>query len=134
VKSLFDRQIFLDRHMLMREYIFMLATLVALAEPNRLRIVELLRTGAQPVGDIADNLGLRQPQTSKHLNVLREAGLVTVTPDAQRRLYELRPEAFHDLDAWLEPYRHFWEQRLDALERRLENMPAEPQVRKETEP
>jgi DNA-binding transcriptional ArsR family regulator len=95
----------------------------------------LLRTGPQPVGDIADSLGLRQPQTSKHLNVLREAGLVTVTADAQRRFYALRPEAFHELDAWLEPYRRFWEQRLDALERRLEKMPAVPsEMRKETEP
>ena len=93
-----------------------------MAEPNRLRILDLLRTGPRPVGEIAVELGLRQPQTSKHLSVLKEAGLVTVHPEAQRRLYELRPEAFAGLDAWLEPYRRFWEERLDALEDRLDSM------------
>ena len=108
------------------EYTTMLVILSALAEPNRLRIVELLQAGPQPVGYIALRLGLRQPQTSKHLNILREAGLVTATPDAQRRLYELRPQALMDLDQWLEPYRRFWERRLDALERRLEEMTDDP--------
>jgi DNA-binding transcriptional ArsR family regulator len=115
------------------EYVTMLAILSALAEPNRLRIVELLQAGPQPVGDIAIRLGLRQPQTSKHLNVLKEAGVVTATADAQRRLYELCPQALMDLDHWLEPYRRFWERRLDALERRLEEMTDDPiQDEKET--
>jgi DNA-binding transcriptional ArsR family regulator len=110
----------------------MLAILSALAEPNRFRIVELLQAGPQPVGDIAISLGLRQPQTSKHLSILKEAGLVTATPDAQRRLYELTPEALMELDQWLEPYRRFWERRLDALERRLEEMDDPIQNEKET--
>ena len=110
----------------------MLAILSALAEPNRFRIVELLQSGPQPVGDIAISLGLRQPQTSKHLNILREAGLVTATPDAQRRVYELRPQALMDLDQWLAPYRRFWVRRLDALERRLDEMSDPIQDEEET--
>jgi DNA-binding transcriptional ArsR family regulator len=98
----------------------MLSTFTALAEPNRLRIVELLRTGPHPVGEIGERLRLRQPQVSKHLRVLKEAGLVAVSPDAQRRIYELRPQPLLELDAWLAPYRRFWDQRLDALERRLD--------------
>jgi DNA-binding transcriptional ArsR family regulator len=99
-----------------------MATLAALAEPNRLRIVDLLRGGPRPVGEIGERLRLRQPQVSKHLRVLKEAGLVEVYPDAQRRLYELRPQPLVELDAWLEPYRRYWHARLDALERRLEVM------------
>ena len=97
----------------------MIEMLNALAEPNRLRIVELLRDGPRPVGEIGDQLRLRQPQTSKHLRVLRDAGLVDVRPDAQRRLYELRPQPLLELDAWLEPYRQYWSERLDALETML---------------
>jgi len=97
----------------------MIDTLNALAEPNRLRIVELLREGPRPVGEIGDQLRLRQPQTSKHLRVLKDAGLVDVRPDAQRRLYELRPQPLLELDAWLEPYRQYWSDRLDALETML---------------
>ena len=97
----------------------MIETLNALAEPNRLRIVELLRDGPRAVGEIGDQLRLRQPQTSKHLRVLRDAGLVDVRPDAQRRLYELRPQPLLELDAWLEPYRQYWSERLDALETML---------------
>lgn len=100
----------------------MIGTLTALAEPNRLRIVELLLGGRRPVGEIAHRLGLRQPQASKHLRVLREAGLVEVYPDAQRRFYALQPEPLRELDAWLEPYRRYWSDRLDALERHLETM------------
>ena len=100
----------------------MIATLAALAEPNRLRIVELLRGGPRPVGEIGVRLRLRQPQVSKHLRVLKEAGLVEAHPDAQRRLYELRPQALFELDAWLEPYRRYWVARLDALERHLSAM------------
>ena len=97
----------------------MIDTLNALAEPNRLRIIELLRDGPRPVGEIGEQLRLRQPQTSKHLRVLKDAGLVDVRPDAQRRLYELRPQPLLELDAWLEPYRQYWSERLDALETML---------------
>ncbi len=106
----------------------MIETLAALAEPNRLKIVELLRKGPQPVGDIGARLDLAQPQVSKHLKVLRGAGLVTVRPLAQQRLYELRAEPLLALDHWLEPYRRFWDERLDALEARLDRMP-EPKPR-----
>jgi DNA-binding transcriptional ArsR family regulator len=96
----------------------MLETFRALAEPNRLQIVELLLAGPRPVGDMADELGLRQPQVSKHLRVLSEAGLVDVRVDAQRRIYALRPAPLQEMEAWLERYRRIWEsnfQRLDAL-------------------
>ena len=96
----------------------MLATFRALAEPNRLHIIELLLNGPRPVGDMVDQLGLRQPQVSKHLRVLSEAGLVDVRVDAQRRIYALRPAPLQELEAWVERYRRIWEsnfQRLDAL-------------------
>jgi len=95
-----------------------IATLSALAEPNRLRIVDLLRDGPRPVGEIVDRLRLQQPQVSKHLRILGAAGLVVVRPEAQRRIYTLRPEPLQQLDAWLERYRRHWErsfQRLDSL-------------------
>jgi DNA-binding transcriptional ArsR family regulator len=98
----------------------------ALVEPNRRRILDLLCTGHRPVGEIAETLGLSQPAASKHLRVLKEAGLVAVRPDAQRRLYELRPEPLSEIDAWLMPYRQMWQQRLDALERLLDTMPDVP--------
>src|SRR6266571_1548324 len=96
----------------------MIETLRALAEPNRFQIVELLLDGPRPVGDMADRLGLHQPQVSKHLRVLSEAGLVDVRVDAQRRIYTLRPAPLQELEVWLERYRRLWEgnfQRLDAL-------------------
>jgi len=96
----------------------MMATLRALAEPNRFQIVELLRDGPRPVGDMVNRLGLRQPQVSKHLRVLSDAGLVDVRVDAQRRIYALRPAPLQELEAWLERYRRIWEvnfQRLDAV-------------------
>jgi DNA-binding transcriptional ArsR family regulator len=111
----------------------MMETLAALAEPNRLRIVDLLRRGPRPVGEIGSRLRLRQPQVSKHLRVLKEAGLVESTTDAQRRLYELRPQALFELDAWLEPYRRYWNARLDALERRLDAV-GEPRRRRRRRP
>lgn len=86
-------------------------TFRALAEPNRLNIVELLLEEPLPVGEIADKLKLNQPQTSKHLRVLSEAGLVEVQPIANRRIYKLRPEPFQELDEWLESYRRVWEAR-----------------------
>jgi DNA-binding transcriptional ArsR family regulator len=96
----------------------MLETFRALAEPNRLQIVELLLGGPRPVGDMVAELGLRQPQVSKHLRALSDAGLVDVRVDAQRRIYALRPAPLQELEAWLERYRRIWEgnfQRLDAL-------------------
>jgi DNA-binding transcriptional ArsR family regulator len=96
----------------------MIATFRALAEPNRLHIVELLRYGPRPVGHLVRRLRLRQPQVSKHLRVLNAAGLVHVRVDAQRRIYALRPAPLQELELWLEKYRRLWEanfQRLDAL-------------------
>lgn len=99
-------------------------TLQALAEPNRFQIVELLREGPQPVGEMVHRLRLRQPQVSKHLRVLSDAGLVDVRVDAQRRIYALRPEPLQELEVWLERYRRIWEynfQRLDALLDQMKN-------------
>jgi len=90
-------------------------TLTALAEPSRLRIVELLRDGPRPVGEIAGRLRLRQPQVSKHLRVLSNAGLVKVQPIAQQRVYQLQARPFQELDSWLETFRRLWEGRLDTL-------------------
>ena len=97
-------------------------TLTALAEPNRLQIVELLLTGPRPVGDIVDKLGLNQPQVSKHLRVLSDAGLVAVRPSAQQRIYSLRPEPFKELDDWLRTYRRLWEQRYDRFDEVLQEL------------
>jgi DNA-binding transcriptional ArsR family regulator len=91
----------------------------ALADPHRRTMVELLRERPRPVGELVELTGLTQPGTSKHLRVLRDAGLVQARPDAQRRVYELRPAPLAELDAWLAPYRRMWEASLDALERRL---------------
>ena len=95
-------------------------TFDALAEPNRRRILDLLRGRERAVGELVDVLGVSQPAVSKHLRVLREAGLVDVRVDAQRRWYRLRPEPLAEVDAWLEPYRRFWSARLDALEAHLD--------------
>jgi len=93
-----------------------------IAEPNRRAIVSLLASSPQPVGEIARQLGMPQPSVSKHLRVLREAGFVEATVDAQRRLYRLRPEALQEVDAWLAPFRRFWSAHVDALERHLDHM------------
>jgi DNA-binding transcriptional ArsR family regulator len=93
----------------------------AIAEPNRRRLLELLREGEQPAGDLVEALGLSQPGVSKHLKLLREAGLVSMRPDGQRRLYRLEPANLAALDSWLQPFRGFWADRLDALDRHLEN-------------
>ena len=90
-----------------------------LAEPTRREILDLLRDGERPVGDLVEHLRLSQPAVSKHLRVLREAGLVDVRADAQRRLYRLRPEPLAEIDAWLTPYRQLWNRSLDKLERHL---------------
>lgn len=89
------------------------------AEPSRRRILDLLRERERPAGEIVEALGAAQPAVSKHLRVLREAGLVQVRQDAQRRLYSLDPAPLAELDTWLEPYRRFWNRRLDALETHL---------------
>jgi DNA-binding transcriptional ArsR family regulator len=102
---------------------FMNATLLsALAEPNRLRIVELLRENPYPVGEIARRLSLRQPQVSKHLRVLCEAGLVELRPAAQQHFYQLQAKPFKELDGWLETFRKIWETRLDNLDEYMQEM------------
>ena len=95
-------------------------TFELVAEPTRRRILDLLREGARPVGELVKLLGLSQPGVSKHLRLLREAGLVRVRRDGQRRWYELDPKPLAELDEWLEPYKELWEDRLDRLERHLE--------------
>ena len=95
-------------------------TFDVLADPTRRRILDLLREAPRPVGELVERLGLSQPGTSKHLRVLRDAGLVEARKDAQRRVYELRPEPLAEVAAWLEPFRREWAQRLDALERHLD--------------
>jgi DNA-binding transcriptional ArsR family regulator len=97
-------------------------TFGVIAEPTRRRMLDLLLERPRPVGELAGLLGLSQPGTSKHLRVLREAGLVRVRHDAQRRWYELRPEPLTEIDSWLAPYRKFWAGHLDALERHLDAM------------
>jgi DNA-binding transcriptional ArsR family regulator len=92
----------------------------ALAQPTRREILDLLREGERSVGELVGRIQLSQPGVSKHLRVLREAGLVRVRVDAQRRLYGIRPEPLSEIDAWLEPYRHLWADRLDALEQHLD--------------
>jgi DNA-binding transcriptional ArsR family regulator len=109
-----------------------LATFTALAEESRLRIVDLLRRGPRPVGEIVDKLAIPQPQVSKHLRVLSDAGLVDVTPRAQQRIYALRAQPLRELDAWLEPYRRIWNARLDALEHRLATMDDPPRKPRRT--
>lgn len=91
-------------------------TFAALGEPSRLQIVELLRLGPFSVGDIAEKLAIRQPQISKHLGVLREAGVVDVEPVARRRIYRLRGEPFEEIGDWLDSFEELWEARLDSLE------------------
>jgi DNA-binding transcriptional ArsR family regulator len=91
-----------------------------LAEPRRREILDLLKAGERPVGELVELLGLTQPGVSKHLKVLRDAGLVEVRQDAQRRWYRLRPDPLVEIDAWLAPYRRLWADRLDALERHLD--------------
>ena len=110
----------LDRYISLRSY---WVVFEVLAEPNRRRILDLLREGEQAVGDLVSGLGISQPAVSKHLRVLRRAGLVEVRADAQRRLYRLRSEPLREIDEWLAPYRAAWGHRLDALEAHLDDMP-----------
>jgi DNA-binding transcriptional ArsR family regulator len=97
-------------------------TFDVVAEPTRRRILDLLRDGDRPVGELVTTLGLSQPGVSKHLRVLREAGLVRVRQQAQQRWYQLDAAPLAEIDAWLAPYRRFWSDRLDALERHLDTM------------
>ena len=94
----------------------------ALAEPTRRQILDLLRETERPVGELVTELRISQPGVSKHLRVLREAGLVEARTDAQRRIYRVRPEPLAEIDSWLQPYRRLWATRLDALEQHLDEM------------
>ena len=96
-----------------------LDTFQTLAEPSRRVLLQALLVGESSVSALVEASGMSQPVVSKHLKILREAGLVDVRPDGQRRLYSLRAEPLRDLDEWLEPYRRFWSERLDALEMHL---------------
>jgi DNA-binding transcriptional ArsR family regulator len=96
------------------------AALQVLGEPRRLQILDLLRDGERPVGELVENLGLSQPAVSKHLRILRDAGLVEARPDAQRRLYRIRPDPLAELDEWLASYRQLWTTHLDRLEDHLD--------------
>jgi len=104
-----------------------------IAEPNRRAILTLLASSEQSVGDIERQLQMTQPAVSKHLRVLREAGFVEATVDAQRRLYRIRPEPLQEVDAWLAPFRQLWSTHLDALERHLDRtVESTPAKRKRT--
>ena len=105
-------------------------TFDVLSEPTRRRILDLLLQGESSVGDLVGRLRLSQPGVSKHLRVLREAGLVSVRVEAQRRIYEVRPEPLGEIDEWLEPYRRLWSGRLDALESHLEEHPGKQPIRR----
>ncbi len=96
------------------------------AEPNRRRLLDLLRGDEWSVNDLVAELSISQPAVSKHLRVLRDAGLVDVRSEAQRRLYRLRPEPLREIDEWLTPYRRLWARSLDDLERHLDSMPDIP--------
>src|SRR4051812_367266 len=103
-----------------------------IAEPNRRAILSLLVSSEQSVGDIERQLDMTQPTVSKHLRVLREAGFVESTVDAQRRVYRLTPEPLQEVDAWLAPFRRFWSAHVDALERHLDRMAQSPRRKKKT--
>jgi DNA-binding transcriptional ArsR family regulator len=103
-----------------------------IAEPNRRAILGLLVSSQQSVGEIERQLRMPQPTVSKHLRVLREAGFVESTVDAQRRLYRLKPEALQEVDAWLAPFRRFWSTHVDALERYLDRMDQSTRTKRKT--
>ena len=104
-----------------------------IAEPNRRAILSLLVSSEQSVGEIERQLRMPQPTVSKHLRVLREAGFVEATVDAQRRLYRLKPESLQEVEAWLAPFRRVWSAHVDALERHLDRMhPPTPTKRRKT--
>ena len=99
-----------------------MTTLSALSEPNRINIVELLRDGPLTVGEIAEQLGLRQPQTSKHLKVLSDNGILEVQAEANRRIYKLRPEPFQELDSWIHSFQRVMQERFDNLDDYLKDL------------
>ena len=103
-----------------------------IAEPNRRAILSLLVASQQSVGEIERQLRMPQPAVSKHLRVLREAGFVESTVDAQRRLYRLKPEPLQEVDAWLAPFRRFWSARMDALERHLDRIDQSTRTKRKT--
>ena len=103
-----------------------------IAEPNRRAILNLLVSSEQSVGEIARQLRMTQPTVSKHLRVLRDAGFVESTVDAQRRLYRLKGEPFQEVDAWLTPFRRFWSAHMDALERHLDRMDRSARTKSKT--
>jgi DNA-binding transcriptional ArsR family regulator len=103
-----------------------------IAEPSRRAILSLLASSERSVCDIEEQLRLPQPSVSKHLRVLREAGFVESTVDAQRRLYRLRPEPLQEVDAWLAPFRRFWSAHVDALERHLDRMAQSAPTKRKT--
>jgi len=103
-----------------------------IAEPNRRAILSLLLSSEQSVGEIERQLRMSQPTVSKHLRVLREAGVVEATVDAQRRVYRLKPQPLQEIDAWLAPFRQFWSTHVDALERHLDRMARSTPTKKKT--
>jgi DNA-binding transcriptional ArsR family regulator len=108
----------------------MLETFRALADPSRFQIVELLSAGPLPVGSVGERLGIRQPQASKHLRVLADAGLIEVRPDAQRRICALRAEPLRELDQWLAGFRDMWEEQFERLDTVLAEMKVNETKRK----
>jgi DNA-binding transcriptional ArsR family regulator len=107
----------------------MATTFEVLAEPNRRLILELLLESERPVGELVHVMAVSQPAVSKHLRVLRQAGLVEVRTDAQRRVYRLRADPLRAVDEWLQPYRRLWASHLDALERHLDTIGDDPDAR-----
>jgi DNA-binding transcriptional ArsR family regulator len=105
----------------------------ALADPTRRQMLDLIRERPRLVGELVDALAISQPLASKHLRVLREAGVVQVRQDAQRRWYELRPEPLAEMDAWLTPYRQLWESRFDRLDKLLKELQDEQAIKEEQE-
>ena len=103
-----------------------------LAEPSRRAILTLLASGERSVGDLESALNLSQPSVSKHLRVLRDAGFVEATIDAQRRVYRIRPEPLQEVDAWMAPFRRYWSARVDALERHLHRMATPTRTKKQS--
>lgn len=110
----------LDEHILLEAYFGEMSAFAVVAEPTRRRILDELIDGEQPVNALVERLGLSQPRISKHLKVLRDAGLVAVRVDRQSRKYRLHADSLVEIEEWLSPYRKFWTGRLDALERHLD--------------
>jgi DNA-binding transcriptional ArsR family regulator len=123
-------RICLDTHIRCNVYEGVESVFEIIAEPNRRAILSLLVSSEQSVGEIEQQLGMPQPTVSKHLRVLREAGFVESTVDAQRRLYRLKPKPLQEVEAWLEPFRRFWSAHLDALERHLDRIDPSTRTKK----